>query len=253
MALLLATSFFLPRNSFAWSAKGHQLVAQVAFHYLDDSTKERVMKYLGKMSIEEASTWMDDMRSNDYYTYMRPWHYIDVEKGKEYSATAADRNILIILNSAIEELRNMNDHKFKGIRNDLFILFHLVGDLHQPLHTGYPEDKGGNTTYVPFLQKSNSLNLHGIWDDAIISTKNITLEDCLKQYDTYTTDEINAIQQVNVLSWFHDSRLLLDNVYGYKNNFIDQQYVDESAEIIKKQILKAGLRLAAVLKETFKA
>ena len=51
------------------------------------------------------------------------------------------------------------------IKTDLFYLFHLVGDLHQPLHTGYPDDKGGNLIDVSYLYKSYHTNLHTVWDD----------------------------------------------------------------------------------------
>jgi hypothetical protein len=251
--LLLAAVFFIPRTAVAWSAKGHHLVAEIAFHFLDDSTKEKVQKYLGKLSIEEAATWMDDMRSNDYYSYMRSWHYIDIEKGGAYHPSAEDRNILIILNSAIEELKTKEEHKFKALRIDMYLLFHLIGDLHQPLHTGYPEDKGGNTIIAGYLHKNNSLNLHSIWDDAIIATKNISLQDCLNQYISYSAEEIASIQKLDVLDWFRDSRSLLDTVYDFKNNLIDDNYVNNNAIVIEKQLLKAGLRLAAVLKEVFRS
>ena len=46
----------------------------------------------------------------------------------------------------------------------------------------------------------------------------------------------------------YQSRTFLDTVYSFKNNFLDQQYIDNSAIIIKKQLVTAGLRLASILK-----
>jgi hypothetical protein len=250
--LLIATVLLLasPIHSFAWGKKGHELVAEVAFHYLDESTKAKVQGYLKNMSIEDAANWMDEMRGNDYYTYMRTWHYLDVEKGERYIPAATDRNIIIILNSAILELQHRDNIKKKQIKNDLLLLFHLMGDLHQPLHVGYPGDKGGNTINVT-LVKANT-NLHSAWDTGIIEQKNITLDDCLKQYDNFSPDEIANIKQLKVLQWMDQSRSLLDTVYNFKDDLLDQNYVDSSSIIIEKQILKAGLRLASVLSEAFK-
>jgi hypothetical protein len=40
-------------------------------------------------------------------------------------------------------------------------------------------------------------------------------------------------------------------VYSFKNSFLDAKYVDSNAEIIKKQLLIAGLRLAAIFRSVF--
>ena len=60
------------------------------------------------------------------------------------------------------------------------LIFHLIGDLHQPLHTGYAIDKGGNTIEItsPYVGG----NLHSVWDTQIIEYKNVTLDSCLQTY-----------------------------------------------------------------------
>ena len=156
-----------------------------------------------------------------------------------------------MLNSSINELHHLDSMKEKNIKTDVLILFHLIGDIHQPLHTGYPGDKGGNSINVSFLTGGNSTNLHRVWDDEIIQAKNISLEDCLGQYANYTPEQIKEIQKIKVMQWMNQSRSYLDGVYNFKDDFIDQSYVDSSAIIIQKQILIAGLRLASVLKECF--
>ena len=71
------------------------------------------------------------------------------------------------------------------------IIFHLIGDMHQPLHTGYPEDKGGNTIQLTF--KGGGTNLHHLWDSDLIEAEDITTEKCLELGKTLTADEIKAI------------------------------------------------------------
>jgi len=249
---LIFLFFTTSQSSFAWGRKGHEIVAEIAFHYLDDSTKAKVLHYLGKLTIEEAAVWMDDMRSNSYYDFMKPWHYLNIEKGEIYKPNTKDRDVLIILNSSINGLKHKENLKFDNIKEDLYYLFHLMGDLHQPLHVGYGSDRGGNDIPVSYLHKNNSSNLHKVWDDEIIETKNISLDDCLKQKDFFTNEQILEIQKIELMKWMNQSRALLDTVYNFKDGFIDQEYVDRNAVVIERQIFIAGLRLAAVLKETFK-
>ena len=248
MPLVFIVSFsMVTRQSFAWGKRGHELVAEIAFRFLDEPTKELVKKYLGNLSIEEAANWMDDERSNSYYNYMRTWHYLDIDKGMQYDKNSTERNILTILHSAIVELRQFKTLRKKDIKRDLLLIFHLVGDLHQPLHTGYAIDKGGNTINITSDHVSG--NLHSVWDTQILEYKNITLDSCLQVYATLDTTEITEIKKINELKWMYQSRSFLDTVYSFKNNFLDQTYIDNSAAIIKKQLIVAGLRLASILKD----
>lgn len=244
--LLLAA----PSQSFAWGSKGHNIVAEIAFHFLPDSTKAKVMKYLKKMSIEDASTWMDDMRSNNYYSYMRSWHFVDIDSGQSYKPTA-EYNAVTVLNTAIRELEHKETLSFKQINYDLLIIFHLVGDLSQPLHTGYPIDRGGNTITVSYLSNGNTTNLHSVWDGSIIDTKNINMDSCLKLYPNYSSDEIAKIQQINLINWVYESRSYLGEIYDFKDGFISQEYVDKNAIIVENQLLIGGLHLASILQKLF--
>jgi hypothetical protein len=249
LTIALAASFFtIPVDSYAWGKKGHELVAEIAFHFLDSATQSVVKQYLGNLSIEEAANWMDDNRSNSYYDFQKPWHYFDLDKGMEYKPTS-EKSLLTVLYSAINELKGMDKMKRKDIKERLLYIFHLMGDLHQPLHCAYTSDKGGNS--VDIRSDYFSSNLHSAWDTQIIENQNIQLDDCLKLYDSLPQTEIDSIKQVNVLSWYKQSRSYLDFAYSFKNNYLDKSYIDASASIIKKQLLRGGIRLAVVLKELF--
>jgi len=54
-----------------------------------------------------------------------------------------------------------------------------------------------------------------------------------------------------VVSWGNDSRNLLDRIYKINENNPSEEYIDSSAILIQTQIFKAGVRLAAVLKQAF--
>ena len=44
---------------------------------------------------------------------------------------------------------------------------HFVGDIHQPMHVGYPEDLGGNRHFLTF-KNGKKTNMHKLWDGQII-------------------------------------------------------------------------------------
>ena len=51
-------------------------------------------------------------------------------------------------------------------------MIHLVGDIHQPLHVGRAEDRGGNDIRVNFFDKKS--NLHSVWDSDMINNYRIS-------------------------------------------------------------------------------
>jgi len=245
--LLIAMLF--PIKTLAWGNKGHAFVAEVAFKYLDRKTKKTVLQYLDGMTIEEAANWMDNIKKDHSYDYMKPYHYANFDKGTNVIEVNGD-NIVYQLNKTIAELRNKQKLSKEEIKTKIEILLHLVGDLHQPLHVGYGSDKGGNSAQINYRDKGT--NLHSFWDYGIIESKNITLKDCLKS-NKFCKKEIRNIQQINVVLWSVESRGLLDQIYNTGGNKVSDEYVNTNAVLIENQILKAGIRLAAVLKEVFKS
>jgi len=49
----------------------------------------------------------------------------------------------------------------------------------------------------------------------------------------------------------NESRSLLTEVYGFKSNKLDEAYIARSRTLIVRQLLYAGIRLAAILDQTF--
>jgi hypothetical protein len=246
---LIVVAFVLNyTKTFAWGSRGHKIVAQIARNFMDKNVADSVQYYLGNKSFEDASVWMDEIRSDHSYDYMKPMHYINIEKDKTY-VKVSDPNIINELDLVIGELQKRNKYKKEQIKEDLLILFHLVGDLHQPLHTGYADDKGGNTVDVDFLGTRS--NLHKVWDTNIIEEEKISTESCLALINAMTDKEKKSIQQINTVNWMNDSRILLNAAYSFKNDAIDKDYVKNNVPVIERQLSRAGLRLAAVLNQAF--
>lgn len=241
---LLLFTFFSITNTFAWGKKGHLMVAEAAFNSLDAATKKQVLYYLDGMTIQQAAIWMDEVSQQPGYGYMKTYHYVNFGRNEKVGLKQGN-NIIFILDKTIRELQNKQHLSKTQIKTKLLLLFHLVGDIHQPLHVGYGYDKGGNKTQV--FYKNQGTNLHAFWDSGIIRHQRINLKDCLSA-NPFSANERNNLQKINVLAWAQESNSLLNHCYNYNKPKVTQKYVDNSAVVIKTQIAKAGIRLAAVLK-----
>lgn len=245
--LLICIILLIPFKSAAWGEKGHQLVAEVAFKQLDKKTRKLILKHLDGMTIEEASTWMDDIKKDHAYDKLKPLHYVNFDKGTPVKDTCCD-NIIHTLSETIRDLKHYKDFSKEEVKTKLCYLFHLIGDLHQPLHVGYGSDKGGNSHQVNFNGKGT--NLHALYDYGIIEYKNLKLKDCLKA-KKYSEEELNNLYSGNVVDWAKESRNYLEEIYTTSSK-IDATYTESNYTIIKSQIQKAGLRLSKILEDSFK-
>ena len=235
-------------KSFAWGKRGHALVAEVAFSKLDEATKKNVMIYLGLMTIEDAANWMDAIKGDHTLDFMKPWHYLDMEKGSK-EAPAGD-NVATVLLRTLKDLDHIETLSNDEIKKHILFLFHLIGDIHQPLHVGYPSDKGGNSVKISFMGARNS-NLHSVWDSEIIEYNGTSLSDVLN-CKKYTPEQLVTVKKIDVIAWAKQSRSFLKNCYDIHDDKINELYVGANYPIIESQLLDAGIRLASVLEHYFK-
>jgi hypothetical protein len=239
----------MPKNTFAWGKAGHNIISDLAYTLTDSVTRQKVQHYLDTTTFEQAGTWMDDVRKIPQYDYMKPWHYVNIEEGKEYEP-AKEGDLLTALNKAINELEHRDTMDDLHIKQDLMIVFHLVEDLHMPLHSGYGSDRGGNSVRVTYID--HETNLHWVWDNEIIVTENITAADCIARMSSWNRKEIDAYKKGAPKDWMLQSRSLLNHVYDFKDNSLDRAYADKNKMIVEDQLLIAGIRLSTVLESIFR-
>lgn len=237
----------------AWGKVGHEMVAEIAKVYVPASVQDSVNKYLDGLTWEQAATWMDDVRGDRSYDYMKSWHYINVEKDKTYVAEPNAENVIVVIQKAIDELGNTSGLNPAQLNTDLKLLFHLVGDEHMPLHAGYGADKGGNDVEVDYLGKY--VNLHHLWDIDIVEANLKEIQAVLTELCKKTTKkEIARLQSTGAMDWMNESRAYLPDVYNYKKGgLVTKEYIARAVKIIGRQIFNAGVRLAGTLNTAFKA
>lgn len=236
-------------KSFSWSEFGHKLVAKIAKAGLSEYKQviDSVQYFLGNMSFEEASVWMDEMRKNT--EEYNDWHYINIEKDNTY-VKSKEPNVVNKLEWAISVLENKKPRKKEDINFALKVLFHLIGDIHQPLHSGYPDDKGGNGIMVSYA--GEQVKLHALWDYNIIKEERINLSDCIKLAKEIPIKEYEEIQKKDIVKWMNEAREYLPFVYGFEKGKINSDYSSKAKPIIEKQLVRASIRLAAILFRNFK-
>lgn len=118
-------------------------------------------------------------------------------------------NVLTALERARWQLEHESDAAQRAIA--LCWLLHLIGDIHQPLHTGglvsaqlFPDgDRGGNAIRI------GDSNLHAVWDQAL---RGPALNESLVTLNALAADL--PPQNFTPTRWLHESRtILLRQVY----------------------------------------
>lgn len=210
--------------------------------FLSESAKGNVRSILGITSLEDASIWMDEIRVTPQYDYMKPWHYINISRGEQYNPKERD-NIIYALNKAISDLNSTKTEERKR-KEALMILIHLVGDLHQPLHVGYGDDRGGNAIEVNY--EGHLTNLHHIWDTDILRHNRISKEQVLEKARELKT---TGVEKGSIVSWMEEGRTLLPSVYDFPARNINDAYMRKQKPVVESQLAKAGIRLAYLLNQ----
>jgi len=202
------------------------------------------------------------------------WHYIDIPvptKAKTLEAFCKDDNCVTARIASFSQiLRTSKDDVQR--RQALLFLVHFVGDIHQPLHAAERAcDRGGNSEHVNFSadgQKEANVALHHVWDtselDLLMKHANITDE------RVFAGILIAGIKPTDAQKWaratpeqmaWESYRLAVSKVYrGIPfQNFCDNQkpppmvtdltaaYENDGTKVVREQLMKAGVRLGAIL------
>jgi hypothetical protein len=189
---------------------------------------------------------MDDVRNDKRYKHLETAHYINILNG---TGVPAENDVQRELNYTFNELKNKKRISDSLIRLDILKLIHLISDLHQPLHTGYETDRGGND--VSLLLDGKKTNLHRVWDTQLIEKLNIDNSTIDFYINSLSKKQISDYSKVDVGSWIKDSQSYLNQLYSFKDGVISDSYILGSKPVIEKQMARAVLRLVKVLESYF--
>lgn len=250
-ALLFSAGYTTTGESARWGQIGHRTTGDIAAMYLTDKAAEEVKRVLGPESLAQVSTWMDEVRSDDDYDFMAPWHYVTIPPGQTYEEAEKneDGDIIWAIRKVVKELKEGGLSPKEEAEN-LKILVHLVGDLHQPLHVGNGTDRGGNDVRLQWFWDNS--NLHRVWDSEMIDDKQLSFTELSSFINHPTKEEVQEWQSTNVIDWAYESQALLPQVYDMpEDKELAYEYAFKNWDTVEQRLLQAGVRLAGLINEIY--
>ncbi|MCF6348646.1 MAG: S1/P1 nuclease [Flavobacteriaceae bacterium] len=235
-----------------WGPTGHRATGKIAENHLTKRAKKKIDKLLKGESLAFVSTYGDEIKSDRKYSKFYTWHYVNMPLDSRYEDIEKNPkgDLVTGINTCISILKDKNssdqDKAFY-----LRMLVHLVGDLHQPMHIGRKDDKGGNTIQVQWFGKGT--NLHRIWDTDMIEEWNMGYLELADNAENLSKAQVKAIQQGTVIDWVHDthklSKIAYESVETGEN--LKYRYSYNHFGTVRKQLQKGGIRLAKLLNDIF--
>tara|TARA_B100000886_G_scaffold309413_1_gene243571 strand:- start:777 stop:1553 length:777 start_codon:yes stop_codon:yes gene_type:complete len=256
LKLIFIYNFFLGyslTNDISWGKTGHRVVGEVASKYISKNTRTSLDKILGGQSLAYISTYADEIKSDKKYSKYNVWHYANLNLNETYRSSYKNPNgdVVKAIKTSIEILKSKsstnNEKQFF-----LKLLVHFVGDLHQPLHLGKKEDRGGNDIDILWFGKKS--NLHRLWDSDIIDSSKFSFTELSQNLPAISLEKRKKITSSSIDSWIQETHAFTQKIYMElpENKNLGYKYSYENFKIIRCQLLKAGLRLAFILDDIFK-
>ena len=285
-----------PARALAWHDQGHMIVAQVAYLRLTPAAKAKVdglfVTPQGKRPLiflcagyytpetcektydpVQIAAWMDDFRGDSLTSTYDNWHYVDFAFYDGVPDTGRvgpePENALARINWAVNSLREGISQPRREAEV-LGFLYHLVGDVHQPLHAttrvtaAHPDgDAGGNFFKIQVPGEPRVTNLHFFWDAAGgafgYNSPKRPLDQAGKARirelaegvtKEYPAESMPESKETDPHTWVMESyRLAREVVY---RNITDggepsKEYTDAAQKLSRRRLALAGYRLAEVL------
>lgn len=255
--LVLVSFLFVSTATFAnddiWGPTGHRVTGKIAEKHLTKKAKRQIDKLLMGESLAFVSTYGDQIKSDKKYNKFYSWHYVNMHMDESYAESKKNPkgDLVTGINECIATLKNKNSSKEDKVFS-LKMLVHLIGDLHQPMHIGRKEDKGGNSIQVRWFYKGT--NLHRVWDTNMIEGWGMSYVELAKNAQDLSKSRVKAIKKGTVLDWVQETHKITKVVYASvkPGDKLSYRYSYDHFGTVRKQLQKGGIRLAKVLNEIFR-
>ncbi len=139
-----------------WGAIGHAIVVRLAESQLTSTASDWIRSLVPwhrNGDLSAMASWADNIvyeNSNPIgftnWQWSRPLHYTDIPDWNCSYILERDCINDICIDGAIRNYTKRLETDLDDIQHQeaLYFLIHYVGDIHQPLHTGFLSDYGGN-------------------------------------------------------------------------------------------------------------
>ena len=296
------------KPAFAWDETGHKITGYIAWQRMTPEVRERVIKILlsaaedsqigtfyllyGSRTAESRkreyfmlmTTWADIIRDSKFDSRYKKyhkgnWHYADTfwqwKDGKALLIENRDESGL-----AMQKLTDFNQ-MIRGTASDadkavaIAWLEHLIGDIHQPLHTSAKVtdsnskgDQGGNLFLLTpkGTPRANQENLHWFWDSVIGRNLPNAKDQCDADYLDPIAQDIMKLYPYDKLKdqispdkfdvWAKESlKIATSEVYKDVKWFEapSDKYKKKAFKIAQERLALAGYRMGDLFNEAFSA
>lgn len=275
-------------SSYAWWCTGHMLVATIA--QLDLAHRnptafqkaDELIKYLSGTlshsisdSFIESACWADDVRTYGMDA-MTTWHYIDKPYNPEQEVNPevdGAGNCLWFLHEIMTTLKSPT-RDLADLETSLMMrwLVHIIGDMHQPLHTVsmfsslFPNgDQGGNLFLIQY--NPNITELHAFWDSGCgeyandlirpldTGSRSYLIDEAEELIKNYSREDLESDLSISDFKeWVNRNyQIAKDKVYkGIEyGQLVDEGYVENGRYLVQRQIALAGYRLADLIEQIY--
>jgi S1/P1 Nuclease len=177
---LVSTGIALPTPAKAWGKYGHMAICDMAYRNFTPTSREqlKIIFRIGQQGADVNSRTytrfnMSCLEEDEIPRKHPKDHFINFSRGTpEVSGNTCPVGTSSCIIEAIDRdlsvLRNQTAAPKKRVRA-LMSIGHWVGDIHQPLHISFEDDKGGNYILASgACGNAKKNNLHSVWDNCLL-------------------------------------------------------------------------------------
>lgn len=278
---VMLAAVLISAPALAWGPEGHAIVADMAEAHLSPAAAAQIHRLLqieGDKHLDDISSWADANRKKLKGT--GSWHYVDIPlDAAGYDAARDCRNdncVVARIVSFTQVLGDTSASPAKRLRALKWVV-HLVGDIHQPLHAEDDNDKGGNMVQLQYFGKGT--NLHATWDSWIVEHAldlhmgpNYSIDHAQvlraafkldaavtpQERASWTAGNLTNDLQSTVIGWANASHALARDVAyadlpAKRKKGWSERYQQKTWPVVRGQLQRGGVRLAALLNQTLTA
>lgn len=264
MIVKLLVLFAVLHQVCGWGQLGHKIIAQIANDNLQSSASNIVNEFIGSSeTLADIAPLPDAYAHTEEGRWSEPCHFCNLPRSAthfimqycgQFCVVKSIQNYTQILSSEESSPFQCN---FQSTVEPcaLEFLTHYTGDVHQPLHVGYGDDRGGNDVTVSWY--GYTTNLHKVWDDEIIYKWTGTdLNGAVSQLEQIMAQNPNIVQQyisvTDPVAWADESfQFVRTTCYNYtiENGVptLGDEYYDTNLPIVQQRLIAGGVRLGYLL------
>jgi S1/P1 Nuclease len=269
--VMMLFSLLAAQDVFAWGDTGHHIICEIAFQELTPQARARVIELIQHdpnfMLFSKACTWADHPRTR------ASEHFVNLPRSAASIGddpcplddicvvTAIDQDMAVLSQASASEMEKLTALKYLG---------HWVGDVHQPLHVSFTDDRGGNAIDE---QGPCADNLHAVWDTCLIARtlgrdvrhiagelrSRVTAAERAAWTDTGAKDWANESLPITTAEtvrygvrtetggWDEADNEVLDLDEAKTVVTVDEASLDTHLPLVTQRLIQAGIRLSHLL------